>query len=207
MTRQVKRALDVFVSIFLLVLLSPVALACVAVIYIRMGSPILFKQARPGLDEQPFDLYKFRTMRELGARERDVSDIERITRVGRLLRRTSLDELPTLWNVLQGDMSLVGPRPLLPRYLPYFTPEERLRFTVLPGITGLAQIRGRNLASWSDRLASDVEYVKGWSLRLDFMILVRTLKQVLRGEGVMDDVNAIMDDFDVERAKEQDDTR
>jgi lipopolysaccharide/colanic/teichoic acid biosynthesis glycosyltransferase len=201
MPRLIKRALDVGVSLFLLMLMSPVAVLCAIAIYLRMGPPILFRQSRPGRDERPFQLYKFRTMREVDQPGRRVSDRDRVTQVGRTLRRTSLDELPTLWNVLRGDMSLVGPRPLLLRYLPYFTEEERLRFTVRPGITGLAQIRGRNLLAWSDRLASDIEYVERWSLRLDVKIIGRTVGQVLRGEGVLDDVNLVMDDFDTERAK------
>jgi lipopolysaccharide/colanic/teichoic acid biosynthesis glycosyltransferase len=195
----IKRLVDIVGATIMMVILSPVAVICAALIYLRMGPPIVFRQWRPGIGERPFCLYKFRTMSPAEADRR--SDGERITPLGRSLRRMSLDELPTLWNVLRGDMSLVGPRPLLMRYLPYFTEEERVRFTLRPGITGLAQIRGRNRLAWSARLASDVEYVNNRSLRLDLQILWRTAGQVVRGHGVVEDASSIMSDLDEERAE------
>lgn len=166
-----------------------------------MGRPVLFRQTRPGYRAKPFFLYKFRTMREAyGPDGTPRPDAERLTRLGRFLRRKSLDELPQLWNVCRGDMSLVGPRPLLTRYLPYFTDRERLRQTVRPGITGWAQIRGRNAASWDQRLSDDVWYVENWSLSLDLKILLMTLKAVLEGSGVVVDPRATMLNLDEERA-------
>ena len=201
MGRVVKRLVDVVLAAVALVLLAPVWLLAAAAIYAAMGSPVLFRQVRPGRGERPFELLKFRTMREAtGADGKPLADGARLTPLGRFLREASLDELPTLWNVIRGDMSLVGPRPLLMRYLPYFTDRERLRFTVPPGITGLAQIRGRNTIGWTERLESDVEYVERWSLALDAEILVRTVGQVIRGHGAIADANTIMDDLDVERS-------
>ena len=197
-----KRTFDLVVASLALVLLSPVWVACAVAIYLKMGLPVFFRQQRPGLHQRPFRLLKFRTMGNATAADgRPLSDGERLTETGRFLRRSSLDELPTLWNVVRGDMSLVGPRPLLMRYLPYFTAEERIRFSVRPGITGLAQIRGRNDLPWSERLEADVEYVKTWSLLLDLRILWQTLGQVVRGEGVAEDANAVMQDLDAERGE------
>jgi lipopolysaccharide/colanic/teichoic acid biosynthesis glycosyltransferase len=161
---------------------------------------VVFRQRRPGLGGRPFTLKKFRTMNDArGPDGRFLPDAGRLTPLGRFLRRTSLDELPQLWNVLWGEMSLVGPRPLRWHYLPYFTPRERLRHTVRPGITGWAQIHGRNEASWDHRLANDVWYVEHWSLWLDCRILCLTLLQVFRGRGVVVDANSIMKDLDEER--------
>jgi len=165
-----------------------------------MGKPILFRQTRPGRYERPFMLLKFRTMTE--AIEEDghlKGDGERLTRLGRMIRASSVDELPQLWNVVRGEMSLVGPRPLLMRYLPFFTEVERARFSVMPGISGLAQVRGRNNLAWTDRLASDIEYVERWSLQLDFCILAKTAWQVVKRDGIRIDPGAEMLDLDVER--------
>jgi len=170
----------------------------------RMGRPVLFRQERPGRDGIPFRMFKFRTMTD--ARGRDgqlLPDRDRLTRLGTWLRKTSLDELPELINVLRGEMSLVGPRPLLMRYTPYFTEEERLRLTVRPGITGLAQVSGRNLVSWDTRLALDVRYVREWSLWLDFRILVLTVWRVFVRGGVVVDAESVMRNLDDERRKDR----
>lgn len=176
----------------LLVTLSPVMLVIGLLIRVRMGTGVFFRQVRPGLGEQPFQMVKFRTMSE----ERDsdgglAPDRERITRLGRILRATSLDELPQLVNILRGEMSFVGPRPLLTEYLPYYSAEERRRHTVLPGITGLAQVSGRNLLSWDDRLRRDVEYVERLSFRLDLWILWRTVVDALMARGVAVDTSQV----------------
>ncbi len=200
MSRAVKRCIDLAAALVLLILLSlPLALVALAV-RLWMGPPVLFRQTRAGLRQQPFVLLKFRSM--VNARDRDarpVPDTLRLTRLGRFLRRTSLDELPSLVNVIKGEMSLVGPRPLLVRYLPFMTQRERTRHNVRPGITGLAQVKGRNELSWDQRLEYDVAYVENWSLLLDLKILVWTLGAVLKGNGVVVDPTSQMRDLDVER--------
>jgi lipopolysaccharide/colanic/teichoic acid biosynthesis glycosyltransferase len=195
-----KRALDLCLAVTALVLLSPVLGIVALWVRIRLGRPVIFRQERPGLGEEPFTLLKFRTMTD----ERDESgallpDGERLMGPGRLLRKLSLDELPELFNVLRGDMSLVGPRPLLLRYSPFFTEEERLRFSVLPGITGLAQVSGRNDLSWDERISADVRYVRDRSLLLDLKILALTLWRVLTRHGHQVNPGATMLDFDEER--------
>jgi sugar transferase EpsL len=180
-----KRLFDLALTLPALVLLSPLIAVAAVLAAIGMGSPILFRQQRPGLFGRPFILIKFRTMTDA----RDASgklkpDAERMPLVGRFLRLTSLDELPQLWNVVRGQMSLVGPRPLLMEYLPYYTAEQNRRHSVLPGITGWAQINGRNLTTFSERLNLDVWYVDHWSLWLDIKILARTLFNVIRSSGV-----------------------
>ncbi|MEN6449985.1 MAG: sugar transferase [Thermoguttaceae bacterium] len=198
--RTIKRAIDAAVSATLLLVCLPL-LVCVAIaIRWRMGRPVLFRQWRPGLGERPFLLYKFRTMNDAcGPDGRPLPDAARLTALGRFIRRTSLDELPQLWNVLRGEMSLVGPRPLRMDYLPYFTRLERLRHSVRPGITGWAQVHGRNEASWDDRFANDVWYVEHWSLWLDLRILWLTLRQVVHGRGIVVDACSIMKNLDEER--------
>lgn len=164
------------------------------------GAPIIFAQERPGYRGVPFRIFKFRTMADrFDAAGEPLPDAERLTRLGRFLRRSSLDELPELWNVVRGEMSLVGPRPLLMKYLPFYTAEERRRFEMKPGITGLAQISGRNTARWDDRLALDVWYVEHWSFWLDANILARSVAKIVRAEGVVEDPRQTMDDLDVER--------
>lgn len=199
-----KRLFDIVVAALMLLLLSPVFLVIALMVWITMGSPILFRQVRPGLNGQPFTLYKFRTMTD--ARDeygRLLPDTQRLTKLGRFLRSTSLDELPELLNVLKGDMSLVGPRPLLMKYMPYFTQRERIRFSVRPGITGLAQVNGRNKLSWNERLELDVQYVEQWSFKLDLQILWRTVWCVLGRSGVEVDPRATMLDLDEERREMQ----
>ena len=190
---RVKRALDVAVSGVGLVVTAPIQAATAVMVLAAHGRPVLFRQARPGKDGQVFELVKFRTMRHPDATH--VTDAERLTTVGRTLRATSLDELPTLWNVLRGDMSLVGPRPLLVEYLDRYTPEQARRHEVRPGITGLAQVSGRNGISWEEKLALDVEYVDSCSLLLDLQILVRTVTSVLRREGIAAEGQATMPVF------------
>ncbi len=199
--RALKRLIDVSVAATLLLVCLPLLGFIALWIRRRTGRPVLFRQQRPGLGERPFTLYKFRTMDDArGPDGRLLPDARRLTRLGRLLRRTSLDELPQLWNVLRGEMSLVGPRPLCCRYLPYFTPRERLRHAVRPGITGWAQIHGRNEASWDQRLARDAWYAEHWNLWLDCRILCATLEQVVRGRGIVVDARSIMQDLDEERS-------
>jgi lipopolysaccharide/colanic/teichoic acid biosynthesis glycosyltransferase len=198
--RFVKRAVDIAAAAFGLAILTPLLLPIAAIVRLAMGSPVFFCQQRPGLRGKTFLMWKFRTMlNTLDDRGNLLPDAERLTRIGRFLRRTSLDELPELYNVLRGDMSLVGPRPLLMRYLPYFTLREQLRHTVRPGITGWAQIHGRNEASWNDRLANDVWYVEHWSLLLDVKILVLTLLRAFCQKGVVVDAHSIMKNLDEER--------
>lgn len=168
-----------------LIALSPVLLTVAVVVWLTMGWPVLFRQVRPGLQGEPFTLLKFRTMRDIqGPNGRPVADGERMTRVGRFLRSTSLDELPELWNVLKGEMSLVGPRPLLMQYLPLYSDEQRRRHDVRPGLTGWAQVNGRNALTWEDKFDMDVWYVDHRSFLLDLRILLRTLGQVARRNGI-----------------------
>jgi lipopolysaccharide/colanic/teichoic acid biosynthesis glycosyltransferase len=160
---------------------------------ISLGKPVLFRQTRPGLHEKPFTIFKFRTMRQVDSSVS--SDEQRLSRFGAFLRRTSLDELPELWNVLRGDMSIVGPRPLLTQYLERYTPEQRRRHDVSPGITGWAQINGRNAIGWEERFALDLWYVENRSLWLDMKIIARTIVSVLKGEGIAHPRHATMPEF------------
>jgi lipopolysaccharide/colanic/teichoic acid biosynthesis glycosyltransferase len=177
--RALKAAIDRVVAGAVLLLAAPLLALVALVVRVGLGGPVLFRQVRPGLDGRPFALVKFRTMRD-GAG----TDGERLTRLGRLLRSCSLDELPELWNVLRGEMSLVGPRPLLTHYLDRYTPEQSRRHRMRPGITGWAQVHGRNAISWDERLALDVWYVDNWSLALDARILARTVWTVLGRRGI-----------------------
>jgi lipopolysaccharide/colanic/teichoic acid biosynthesis glycosyltransferase len=185
-----KRTFDLAFAVVALVLLSPVLAAIGALVFLNLGRPIMFKQQRPGLHGVPFLLIKFRTMRGGPG-----SDEERLTRFGRALRATSLDELPELWNVLAGDMSLVGPRPLLMEYLSLYTPEQARRHEVRPGITGLAQVNGRNLLSWDEKFAMDIWYVDNRSFWLDISVLGRTLLSIFRREGIAAENEATMPKF------------
>jgi lipopolysaccharide/colanic/teichoic acid biosynthesis glycosyltransferase len=197
-----KRIFDLAVAGPALVLLSPILLATAALVRWRLGTPVLFVQERPGRGEQPFRLVKFRTMREaFGPDGRPLPDKERLTPFGRFLRSTSLDELPELWNVLKGEMSLVGPRPLLMRYLPWFTAEERARFALRPGITGWAQIHGRANVPWSERLAMDVWYVRNRSFALDLRILASTVVKAAKREDIQAVPSRVMFDLDEERRR------
>lgn len=185
---MLKRTLDVVAAGGGLVLLSPFLLLIALLVRINLGSPILFRQQRPGRHGGPFELIKFRSMtNERGPSGELLPEAERLTRFGRLLRSTSLDELPELWNVLKGEMSLVGPRPLLLEYLPLYTSRQVRRHEVRPGITGWAQVNGRNAVDWDELLEMDVWYVENRSLTLDFRILLRTLGTVVRREGVTEE--------------------
>ena len=180
----VKRAIDMLVASVAAILTSPLQLVIAMLVKRDVGRPILFRQQRPGRDGRPFTLMKFRTMTEADPSQVRDDDAARLTRLGAFLRRTSLDELPSLWNVVRGDMSLVGPRPLLMSYLPLYTPEQARRHEVRPGLTGLAQVAGRNLVEWEERLRLDVEYVDTRGFLLDLRILADTVRLVLRREGV-----------------------
>ena len=191
-----KRLFDIFVAGTALVLLSPLMLLIALAIRLTMGSPVLFRQLRPGLRGEAFELIKFRTMRRLATADVvPAEDEQRLTRIGRFLRASSLDELPELWNVLRGQMSLVGPRPLLMRYLPLYTPEQARRHEVRPGLTGWAQVNGRNALSWEEKFALDLWYVDNRSLLLDLKILLLTVWRVLRPSGIAAEGSATMPEF------------
>ena len=191
-----KRLLDVLVASVALLPLAPVLAVVALLVRAKLGVPVLFRQQRPGLGGRPFTLYKFRTMRDaIAADGRPLPDAARLTSFGRWLRATSLDELPELWNVLRGDMSLVGPRPLLMDYLPLYSTEQARRHEVRPGITGWAQINGRNAASWEERLSQDVWYVDHRSTWLDVRILARTLWVVLSRRDVTEPGHATRERF------------
>lgn len=179
-----QRVLDLVVALPLALLSLPLQGVVAVAVARRLGRPVLFQQVRPGLHGAPFILRKFRTMLPVDPARGQVDDASRMTDLGRRLRATSLDELPTLWNVVRGDMSLVGPRPLLPEYLERYSPEQARRHEVRPGITGLAQVSGRNAMSWETKLALDVRYVDTRSVRLDLSLLARTIGSVLRRDGI-----------------------
>jgi lipopolysaccharide/colanic/teichoic acid biosynthesis glycosyltransferase len=200
--RGVKRGFDVVLALTGLVVLAPLALAVWLVVRWRLGSPTVFRQRRTGLGGRQFWVLKFRTMTDRRDKQGNLlPDRRRLTRLGRLLRRLSLDEIPQLINVLRGDMSIVGPRPLLPKYDLWYTERERRRFEVRPGITGLAQVAGRNTVGWSARLHLDVDYVERCSLWLDAKILATTMRVVLAREGVVADQRTLMADLDEERSE------
>lgn len=191
-----KRALDVVVSALALVILSPLLLVTATLVRWKLGRPVLFRQERPGTGGRPFTLVKFRTMTHAPVDPTDGSaDRDRLTPFGARLRSTSLDELPELWNVLKGDMSLVGPRPLLMHYLPLYSERQARRHEVKPGITGWAQINGRNNSPWADRLEMDVWYVENQSFLLDLKILAKTIPSALRRSGVSQDGQATVEYF------------
>jgi sugar transferase EpsL len=192
----VKRSIDALCAAIGLALLWPLLAAVALAIRIGLGSPVLFLQLRPGKLGRPFELLKFRTMNDArDSQGRLLPDGERLTRLGRFLRACSLDELPQLWNVLRGQMSLVGPRPLLMQYLPRYTPEQLRRHDVSPGITGWAQVNGRNALSWEEKFAMDTWYVDHWSLLLDARILALTLRRVLLRQGISSQNHATMPEF------------
>lgn len=205
----IKRLIDVVVSLIVLIGLSPFLLVVALMILADMGRPVLFVQLRPGKSGKPFRLYKFRTMRTFGAGKTSLSgggvgissvkavasDEDRITKLGSFLRATSIDEIPEFFNVLKGDMSLVGPRPLLMEYLELYSQEQARRHEVCPGITGLAQVSGRNLLSWEERFRLDVEYVDTYSFMLDLKIACETIKTVFSREGVSSKTSATMEPF------------
>ncbi|MFJ7363439.1 sugar transferase [Peribacillus frigoritolerans] len=194
--RFIKRAMDFILSLIAIVILSPVLLVVALLVRVKLGSPVLFKQKRPGLNEDVFLMYKFRTMTD----ERDehgelLPDNVRLTRFGRLLRSTSLDELPELFNILRGDMSIVGPRPLLVQYLPIYNDHQKRRHEVRPGLSGLAQVNGRNAISWENKFDLDVEYVDNVSFIGDWKIIFLTIKKVFVREGINSEAAATMEPF------------
>lgn len=194
--KYLKRLLDLFLSLIAIIILSPVLLIVTILVRIKLGSPVIFKQKRPGLNEKVFTLYKFRTMTD----KRDkfgelLSDSERLTSFGKLLRSTSLDELPELFNILIGDMSIIGPRPLLVQYLPLYNEHQKRRHDTKPGLSGLAQVNGRNAISWEDKFDLDVEYVENLSFILDCKIIFMTIKKVFEREGINSETSATMEPF------------
>ncbi|MDN7136776.1 sugar transferase [Pseudidiomarina sp. 1ASP75-14] len=196
MNKKVKRVLDFFVALFGSLFLAPIILMLSIIIRFKLGAPILFTQIRPGLNGQPFRMIKFRTMRDsIDANGNSLSDLERITKLGAFLRATSLDELPELWNVLKGDMSLVGPRPLLMEYLELYSTEQARRHEVRPGVTGWAQVNGRNTISWEEKFKLDVWYVDNRSLWLDIKILFMTVKKVFKREGISAEGHVTIEKF------------
>lgn len=204
----IKRGLDLLLSFCAIVVLSPVLLVLAVLVRVKLGSPILFRQERPGKNEKIFTLCKFRTMTdERGADGELLPDAVRLTKFGKFLRATSLDELPELFNILKGDMSLIGPRPLLVSYLPYYTEREKKRHSVRPGLTGLAQVSGRNFLDWDKRLQKDVEYVENLSFKMDVKVLLLTIKTVLgHSEEVAEDTNAVEGNFAEIRKKRLEET-
>lgn len=197
----IKRVLDIIISLCGIIILSPIYLILWILVRVKLGSPALFTQERPGRNEKVFKLYKFRTMTD----ERDekgelLPDEVRLNRFGKILRSTSLDELPELFNIIKGDMSLIGPRPLLVRYLPYYTEAERHRHDVRPGLTGLAQVNGRNALGWEDRFAYDLQYVENCSFLLDIKVLAMTVGKVLKRSGTLSGAEQTVADFDVYRS-------
>jgi sugar transferase EpsL len=196
MSRFVKEILDFLMATVFLLLLTPLLACLTLAVWLSMGTPVVFRDVRSGYKGRPFTLVKFRTMNSLrDGHGQLLPDEQRLTNIGRLLRRFSLDEIPQLWNVCSGDMSLVGPRPLFVRYLERYTPEQARRFEVKPGITGWAQVNGRNALSWEDRFRMDVWYVDHWSLSLDARIIFTTILKVLRGEGISQSGHATMPEF------------
>lgn len=198
-----KRLLDIIISGIALIILSPVMVLLAILVRIKLGSPVIFSQERPGKNEKIFKLYKFRSMSNAKDENGELlPDEVRLTRFGKFLRSTSLDELPELLNILKGDMSLIGPRPLLIRYLPWYTPKERHRHDVRPGLTGLAQVNGRNALGWEDRFAYDLAYVEHLTFLMDVKIIGKTIGKVLKRSGTLSGADQIVADFDVYR-KEQ----
>ena len=183
--RFIKRILDFTISLISLIIFSPIFIVVAVLVRVKLGSPVFFRQKRPGKDEKIFIIYKFRTMTDKRDENGNLcSDDIRLTSFGRKLRATSLDELPQLLNVIKGDMAIVGPRPLMVEYLPYYTEEEKIRHTVRPGITGLAQVRGRNSISWEEKFSFDIQYVNNMSLMFDLKIIMETVSKVIKKSDI-----------------------
>lgn len=196
MYKYIKRFFDIISSLLAIIILSPVLAVTAVLVRIKLGSPVLFKQERPGKDEKIFTLYKFRTMTD----EKDengelLPDEVRLTKFGQFLRSTSLDELPELFNILKGDMSVIGPRPLLVRYLSRYNSHQKRRHEVRPGLSGWAQVNGRNTISWEDKFNMDVEYVDNYSLLMDIKILLMTVVNVLKHDGISSETSVTMEEF------------
>lgn len=198
--KYIKRILDFVLSLVALIVLSPVLLIVAILVRVKLGSPVIFKQQRPGKNEKIFTLYKFRTMTDKKDENGNLlPDSERLTKFGKFLRSTSLDELPELVNILKGDMAIVGPRPLLVEYLPYYTEKEKHRHDVRPGLTGFAQTNGRNVVNWDKRFQLDIEYIKNITLKNDLNIILQTIKKVLKKEDILVGNEHVLLNFDEER--------
>lgn len=194
--KYIKRLLDFILSLFAIIILSPVLLIVALLVRIKLGAPVIFKQKRPGLNEKIFTLYKFRTMTDAKDEHGNLLPDEiRLTKFGKLLRSTSLDELPELFNILKVDMSIVGPRPLLVRYLPLYNEHQKHRHDVRPGFTGYAQCNGRNAISWEEKFDLDVYYTKNLTLFMDIKIIIKTIKVVLFREGISSETSVTMEEF------------
>lgn len=192
----IKRLFDFILSLMAIIILSPVFIIVALLVRIKLGSPILFKQERPGLNEKIFKMYKFRTMTsEVDEEGNLLPDEVRLTSFGQLLRSTSLDELPELFNIFKGDMSIVGPRPLLVKYLPLYNDEQKHRHDVRPGLTGLAQVNGRNAISWEDKFKYDVEYTKNVTFMNDLKIIFETILKVIKRDGISSETSVTMEEF------------
>lgn len=199
----IKRVLDIIISLIGIIVLLPIYLIVAILVRIKLGSPVIFKQERPGKNEKIFKLYKFRSMsNKKDENGKLLPDAERLTKFGKILRSTSLDELPELFNILKGDMSLIGPRPLAVSYLPYYNEKEKHRHDVRPGLTGLAQINGRNALNWEERFAYDIEYVNNLSFKNDVKIFFKTFAKVFKKEGVVVRGTGKTIDFDEYRRKQ-----
>ncbi len=197
MYKHIKRGMDFTVALIALLILSPLMLIVSILIKLNRDGPVLFKQKRPGLNGKIFTVYKFRTMsvKTHDEKGRELSDFERMSKIGNLLRKTSVDELPQFINILKGDMSFIGPRPLLTEYLEFYTPEQMRRHEVRPGISGWAQVNGRNTITWEEKFRYDVEYVDKMSLKMDVYILIRTILNVLKQDGINSDEANTMEKF------------
>lgn len=196
MYKYIKRFFDIISSLLAIIILSPVLAVTAVLVRIKLGSPVLFKQERPGKDEKIFTLYKFRTMTDENDENGELlPDEVRLTKFGQFLRSTSLDELPELFNILKGDMSVIGPRPLLVRYLPRYNSHQKRRHEVRPGLSGWAQVNGRNTVSWEDKFNMDVEYVDNYSLLMDIKILLMTVVNVLKHDGISSETSVTMEEF------------
>lgn len=194
--KYIKRLIDIICSGMALLVLWPILLITAILVRMKLGSPVIFAQSRPGKDEKIFKVYKFRTMTDEKDEEGNLLPDEiRLTRFGKMLRATSLDELPELWNILKGDMSIIGPRPLLVHYLPLYNEEQRHRHDVRPGLTGWAQANGRNTVSWENKFKYDVEYVENISFSMDVKILFMTIKSVIKRDGISSETSATMEQF------------
>lgn len=202
--KYIKRVLDLILSLMALIILMPLMIIIAILVRIKLGSPVIFKQERPGKNEKIFTLYKFRTMTNKKDENGNLlPDEKRLTKFGKILRSTSLDELPELFNILKGDMSIVGPRPLAVQYLPYYTNEERHRHDVRPGLTGLAQIHGRNLLNWEDRFKYDINYTKDITVLKDLNIILKTIIKVFKREDIAIRGKGKTLDFDQYRKQER----
>lgn len=198
--KYIKRPLDFTLSLISIILLSPLLLIVAILVRIKLGKPVIFKQQRPGKNEKIFTLYKFRTMTDKKDEKGNLLlDEQRLTKFGKALRSTSLDELPELCNILKGDMAIVGPRPLLVKYLPYYTKEEHHRHDVRPGLTGWAQVNGRNLVNWDERFKMDLEYVNNLTFMMDVKVIFKTISIVFKREGITDGKTGTMTFLDEER--------